>query len=779
MSRDLVIPFRIPLVLCFFLSGFCGLLYQVVWVRLAFAAFGIITPVLSIVISVFMLGLAVGSWVAGRRVAAWTRRSHRTAVYFYAACEAGIGLGAFVVPPLFRLGQRLLLPLGEMDSFEYLVLSAGVLAITILPWCLLMGATFPLMMAFVKEVDRSENDSFSYLYAANVAGAALGVAVTAIVLIEVLGFSSTLFVAATLNVLICSIAVLMGLRHPLAESGTSEDSVAAIVEQGPGAEPLGRSQEWSAIAILFTTGFCALGLEVVWTRAFVPVLKTTVYSFALLLFAYLVATYVGSWLYRRHLAQGEVARTAELLATLAVVAPLPILLNDPRLGANALVILISIFPFCMLLGYLTPKLFDRYSLGFPESAGRAYAINVIGCILGPLVASYVILPLIGVRYAMAVLALPFLIMMMVTWKTTLHQRPVRLAVAVFSIGLIAVAISYSVSFEEGLLREGAEIRRDHTATVISEGQGIGRDGQRLLVNGIGITHKNPITKIMAHLPLAFHHRKPESALVICFGMGTTFRAMMSWGIEVTAVELVPSVRDAFSFYFEDAEALMKHQRGDIVIDDGRRYLQRTSKRFDVITIDPPPPVQAAGSSLLYSTEFYRLVKSRLKKGGIVQQWYPGSIAFGDRTLEMATDLEVRGTTPLSAVLRSAKEEFEYLQIYPSFQGWGWHILLSEEPIDEPTVDEFVERMPPPARKDLLEWNSGENEDIRRFVSAILDTNIAIERVLGDNSDVRIDDDRPYNEYYLVRSILGSRGDEPSLRAQQLLPDRLPELSAQE
>jgi hypothetical protein len=322
------------------------------------------------------------------------------------------------------------------------------------------------------------------------------------------------------------------------------------------------------------------------------------------------------------------------------------------------------------------------------------------------------------------------------------------------VGLLALAGGYSVSFEEGLLSEGAEIRRDYTATVISDGEGIGRGGQRLLVNGIGLTHKNPANKVMAHMPLAFHE-DPESALVICFGMGTTFRSLMSWGIDVTAVELVPSVRDAFPFYFDDAEALMRDPSGEIVIDDGRRYLQRTDKSFDVITVDPPPPVQAAGSSLLYSSEFYRLIKSRLNKGGIVQQWYPGAAYFRDRTLAMASEPDAKETTPLSAILRSAVGEFRYVLVYPSFLGWGWHILLSDEPLTEPTVDEFVARLPLEARSDLWEWNRS-YEELDAFVAAILATRIDIERVLGNNPDVRIEDDRPYNEYYLVRAVAEPR-----------------------
>ncbi|MGH8544619.1 MAG: hypothetical protein ACREX3_13525 [Gammaproteobacteria bacterium] len=761
MDRDLVKPLRSPLALCFFLSGFCGLLYQIVWLRLAFAAFGIITPVLSVVISTFMFGLAVGSWTGGKWVTAWIRKTGFSTVFLYAACEAGIGLGAFLVPGLFRLGERSLLPLGEMDSLEYLLLSTAVLAITILPWCILMGATFPLMMAFVKEVDCSQKDSFSYLYAANVVGAAAGTAVTAIVLIEVLGFTSTLLVAAVLNLSVAGIALVMGLSH-------ARPAAIGEVELEPrfdhSAHSLTKSEKLGTMTILFTTGFCALGLEVVWTRAFVPVLKTTVYSFALLLFTYLVATYLGSLLYRRHLSRRDVVRTAQLLAALALATALPILLNDPRFAANGFVIMLSIFPFCMLLGYLTPKLIDRYSLGSPEKAGRAYAINVLGCILGPLAASYTILPLMGVRYAMLVFASPFFVMMLMSREAGAFWRPARAAFVGLCSGLFVVAASYSTSFEEGLPREGAEIRRDHTATVISDGEGIGRGGQRLLVNGIGLTHKNPANKVMAHMPLAFHE-DPKSALVICFGMGTTFRSLMSWDIDVTAVELVPSVRDAFPFYFDDAEALMQDPRGEIVIDDGRRYLQRTGKTFDVITIDPPPPVQAAGSSLLYSTEFYRLIKSRLKRGGIVQQWYPGAVAFHDRTVAMASDPGVRGTTPLSAVVRSAAEEFQHIRVYPSFLGWGWHIILSEEPLSEPSIEEFIARMPPRARDDLLEWNRRTHGDLDSFVSDILSTRIPIERVLGDNLDVRIDDDRPYNEYYLVR-VLRTPHPPPRPSAQQ-------------
>src|SRR5215467_3041176 len=203
--------FTAPLLfLLFFISGFCGLLYQVIWTRMAFAAFGIITPVLSVVISVFMLGLALGSWAGGKWINALVTRTKLSAITFYGFAEAIIGIGAFAVPLLFAQGEHLLLASGEADSFRYLLLSALVLAISILPWCVFMGATFPLMMAYLREGKQPTSESFSYLYVGNVLGAMTGTLMTALVLVEVFGFRHTLWIAAAGNFSIAAISMLVG-----------------------------------------------------------------------------------------------------------------------------------------------------------------------------------------------------------------------------------------------------------------------------------------------------------------------------------------------------------------------------------------------------------------------------------------------------------------------------------------------------------------------------------------------------------------------------------------
>ena len=138
--------------------------------------------------------------------------------------------------------------------------------------------------------------------------------------------------------------------------------------------------------------------------------------------------------------------------------------------------------------------------------------------------------------------------------------------------------------------------------------------RQLFVNGVAITVLTPATKMMAHLPLASLDHKPRNALAICFGMGTSFRSLLSWDIPVTAVELVPSVPRVFSYFHSDTPELLHSPLAHVIIDDGRRYLERTAEQYDVITIDPPPPIEAAGSSLRYSKEFYSTLKPRLRRG---------------------------------------------------------------------------------------------------------------------------------------------------------------------
>jgi spermidine synthase len=740
-------PRHIIIFLMFIVSGFCGLLYQIIWMRLAFAAFGVVTPVLSVVISVFMAGLAAGSWAGGRWIDAWSRRSGVPAIGFYGLAEVIIGIGGLSVPLIFAAGERMLLSFGSMESIPYLAASAGILAFSILPWCIFMGVTFPFMMAFIHEIEPEEQTAFSFLYLANVIGGMIGTILTAVVLIEWIGLRHCLILAALLNFAIAILAFVIAgdtSRNSLAPKAAS-----GFVETVPVTPP--DAGKRLIPYVLFMTGFSSMAMEVVWTRLFTPVLRTTIYSFAALLAVYLGTTWIGSLKYRQSLARGTTIQTGVLLGWLTMAALLPLLANDPRLaialGTLAVkknvdlilisrfriaLVLASIVPFCMLLGYLLPRLIDGYAGGVPRAAGRAYAINIIGCILGPLVAAYLLLPLLGVKFSLILLGLPFVVFAGIEGLSIDAHRHLRPSSAMAAAALIIIAGLFCRTYEDGTFFGPSEVRRDHVATTTAYGFDLKKG---LLVNGIGMTTLTPITKFMAHFPLALLNRPQPSVLVICFGMGTTYRSALTWdNTDVTAIELVPGVRDVFGFFFADANRYLSHPRGSVLIDDGRRFLRRTPRQYDLITIDPPPPVEAAGSSLLYSREFLKIVREHLREGGILQHWLPGT--------EEDT---------VHAVAQSLVKEFRHVKVFQSVTGWGFHFTASMQPINLPTAAMLASAVPAGARRDLLEWNP--EFDPAGYLNRLLVNEVNISDMLPGDPRIEITDDRPYNEYFLVRRSL--------------------------
>jgi predicted membrane-bound spermidine synthase len=712
----------------FFLSGFCGLLYQIIWVRLAFASFGIITPVMSVVISVFMLGLGLGSWAGGKLISSWVKKTNQSAIVFYAIAEIIIGIGGLLVPWLFDLGEQALFPMGGMGSVKYLFFSAIIITMVIFPWCVAMGLTFPFMMAFVKERDPRIETSFSFLYLANVLGAMIGAVTTAVILIELFGFSQCLFMAACMNFFIGVACLQMGKKSYLSNSDSLENTVNLKRIKNIGLEV----QTKYSHLILFTTGFAALAMEVTWARAFAPVLGNKVYSFSMLLTTYLFATFAGTSLYRLHIRNNKSLSLPYLLGLSFVFSFLPIVLMDPRYAFTPETVLASIIPFSAVLGYMTPKLIDEYTCGNPESAGKTYAVNILGSILGPLIVAYFFLPTYGVRFTLILLAAPFFIFYLMHWKEHRIKVVAKLGLMTSGLVLAVISIFFNINYENpGYYNGNRLLVRDHTATVIASGTGMMK---RLMVNGVDMTRLTPITKVMAHFPLSVREKKPQSALFIALGMGTTFRSMASWDISVTGIELLPSVKEVFPYFFADALDVLKDPQVNIIVDDGRRFLKRTEQKFDVISVDPPPPIESAGSSLLYSKEFYQAVRNSLSDDGIFHHWFPS----GEKKI-------------LHAIVRSLDEEFPYVRSYTSINDWGVHFLASKQPFETPTAEEMAQRMPEKAKMDLVEWASGvpANEIIQKIVTR----EFPLLSLLDSNEDLLISDDKPFNEYYLLRRNL--------------------------
>ena len=724
----------------FVVSGFCSLVYEIVWLRLSMASFGVTTALVSIVVSMFMAGLGLGSWGAGILV----RRSGvvaRSLLRWYGLAELLIGISALLVPYELKWGRILLQALStgaEWQSSRYYLLSGLWIAVTLIPWCTCMGSTFPLLMGVIERTSEHKAErSFSYLYVANVFGALLGTLVSAFVLIELMGFQGTLHVAATLN------GALAAAAFFVSSAGLSSRSAPNSPPPAVDHKIIYGLPRNSALLMLFTTGLVSMGMEVIWIRQFTPYLGNVVYAFAGILGTYLLATFWGSHHYRSWSRSHSFNESSPSWSMLALFAVIPMVAADPllplRIGSNELgaVRLASIVLFCALAGFLTPMLVDSWSLGDPRQAGTAYAVNVLGSIIGPILAGFWLLPWRGERRASVVLAVPlFVIAGLIALRKQPHeldrgesrvipklQFAIAAALAMF---LVRVSHDYEKKYPKH------QVRRDYTATVIAAGRGFSRE---LLVNGIGMTGLTPVTKYMAHLPLAFMGRTPQNGLVICFGMGTTFRSMLSWGVHTTAVDLVPSVPALFGYFYNDAPQLLSSPLARVVVDDGRRFLDGEKESYDVIVVDPPPPPRATASSLLYSREFYAVIKRHLRSDGVLQMWYPES--GGDAAMS-------------ASIAKALKESFPYVRAFQSVDDFGIHFLASMEPLPGGSGSVLAARLPAAAAADFLEWNTTATPT--GLFNRVLSRERSIEKIIAENPRVpALEDDQPINEYFKLRS----------------------------
>jgi spermidine synthase len=707
----------------FFISGFCSILYELVWLRLAMAQFGVTTAMVSIVLSVFMAGLGLGSWASGRWISQVERASQCPALRLYALTEVLIGVAGIVVPYGLSWGHRVLENVAPSSSSLYYLLAGLWVAITLIPGCTLMGATVPVAMRAIGETLPTESSrSFSYLYLSNVGGAVAGTIVP-LLLIELFGFRGTLNIGVTCNCMIATLAIALSQNARKLASIEPVEPTGSSAPVGGGARILG---------LLFLTGLSSMGMEVVWVRRYTPYVGTVVYSFASILATYLLATFIGSGIYQRWRSwHGH--EDSVVWICLASFALLPLVAASPIVHLDWFHrLVLGLMPFTGLLGFTTPMLVDRFSGGDSAEAGRAYAINIVGCIVGPLLAGFGLLPFVSDRWALIVLTLPWLLLGMAPLR---RQPSVRARVVIYTcLALSAALIVAGKGYDEQL--HDRRVLRDSTATVIATGSAMEK---KLLVNGFGMTSLTIITKVMAHLPLAFLDRPPQNALVICFGMGTTFRSLRSWGIPVTAVELVPSVPRMFGYYHADADTILASPLSHVVIDDGRRYLERTSKLYDVITIDPPPPLEATASSLLYSKEFYGVARRHLHAGGILEQWLPATSE--DDAVDVA------------AVARSLLDSFPYVRAFSD--DFGIHFLGSYHPLPLRTTSELLQRMPPAAVKDLAEWanETRPSDAAKSYLNTLLGDELSLDELIAAAPRTpALTDDRPINEYYAWRQL---------------------------
>jgi spermidine synthase len=761
-------PSRRPVLCLFAMSGASGLVYEVIWARQLGLIFGNTTSSVTVVLSAFMAGLALGAVVAGR----WLVRRSKP-MKLYAVLEGLIGIYALLFPALVH-GVELTYPALFSEETPLAIITTfracAAFALVLVPTTM-MGATLPLTTEYVHSVQREHQDwNAGRLYAANTFGAALGSFISGFVLIEVVGIWRTTLIAAFLNLLVAGIGLWLSRRVP-------SDRTKEVTE----IDPVSIRGHRGLLLLFAASGGLALAGEVVWTRVLSLLLGSSTYAFSAILIAYLVGIALGSWCLAGYVLQTPSPKRLLPMFVLGVGAwhyvavwCVPLLYDfadflmlethAPFGAAWASLLFVTcvvslMLPPAFLSGALFPtvtRIIGQREGDRGQPIARAYAWNTVGAIFGSLVGGFVLSTFFEHFHAIYVLALLYVGLAAAALLWLKPKRLVRLSVVssllmVALTGLTIWSITTPDLFFDLLRRR----KPDYSVTFHQSGhQGITtvieREGpqgsqerfQVLLVNGIGMTIKVFSTKAMAHLPL-MAHGNAEETLVICLGMGTTFRSALAYGGRVDVVELVPQVIDAYDRFYPDRDRVMDNPRARVLVNDGRNYLLTTDKKYDVITIDPPPPIDNAGVNNLYSREFLQLVRDHLQPGGIAAHWIPQ-------------------VTPLSGVPDDETQKMlvaTFLDVFPHVRcvttggarvADGLHLLGSNDPIrfDPNQIEQALQRSD--VRKDFYEFTAdgpAANDPVREHPEL---------RDECRNSSI-LTDDRPSLEFHLLRAIAAGEG----------------------
>jgi spermidine synthase len=685
---------RVPVLVA--LSGAAALVYESQWMRSFGLIFGDTTDAVAWVLAVFMGGLALGSALAARRASADPLRA-------YARVELGVGVAALATLPLLRalpwayggLAGRLGLE-GALELLGRVVLAAVVL----LPATALLGATVPLAVEVLARTGRPVRPSFGRLYLLNTLGGAVGVALGPFVLVPVLGVSGAVLAAATVSLMVGGMAWRWrreaGPLPPSAERPGLEDGVAREAS----AEPPRREGEESrplvgiGPALAAVTGGATFGVEILWTRSYALVIGSSVHAFNIMLLAVLLGLVGGTLVYGRLRARVRRPVTAAGLvvaaggaavlagewvigglpaAYLAALRLVPVSFAAEQL-AGFLLCLVTMLPVTLLLGLGFPLLMhlpgteDRPA---QVASGRLYAWNTAGAIGGALLADLLLVPRLGLQPSYLVFAALLLVGGAAALATRVPApRPVRrLVPAGLALGLLALVPRWEpwdpVVMTSGVYRYGLEwrdepasawdlgrwLREKRTQVFYREGAeavvGVSetRAGRRFLsVNGktdAGSGVEDVVTqRFIAHVPMLLHP-SPRRALVIGWGAGATAASVGLYPVEsLECVEIEPATWEAAPLFSRLSGSLRDDPRFHISFRDGRNYLLRSPRAWDVIVSEPSNP-WISGVSNLFTREFYEIVRRRLAPGGVFGQWFHYyNLAAADVKVEAKTFLTV-------------------------------------------------------------------------------------------------------------------------------------------
>jgi len=735
----------------FVLSGSAGLVYEVVWARQLVLVFGNTTQAVSTILTGFFAGLAIGSVIGGR-----IADRSRSALRLYGLLELALVAVVLLTPLLFQL-VRLAYQAG-FDSLEgsptaLTLLRFGLALVSLAPATVLMGATLPSLSRYLARRRDDLGAAFGRLYMANTVGAIVGTLVAGLVAIEVLGLTLTLVAGAVCSGTAGLFALLLDWRiGPLEPLRATQ---AAHGEPTAATSPAGsvdRTLRRLALAASFVSGLTSIGYQVLWTRLLSSGTGNSTYVFTLILAFFLLGIAFGAAVITsRPPARGRVVRAlAATQLAIGLLALLGIVATGGRLLTLGFAekVLIVVVPATIAIGLSLP-LASNLVGSSDESVGRdtglLLAVNTAGIIVATFVVPFALVPRVGSPATVALFALvnlAFAVLLAAADPSTEAGRSRAICAARNAlVGIAAIGIAgWSGAIVDpavtSIERDGElwETAEDEIASVQA-----GRLGNHahLWVGGTSMTALTVDARLMPALPTML---RPEARrlLVIAFGMGSSYRTGLLLGHVVDGVELVPSIPDMFRHYYPDAEGVLADPRGRVHITDGRNFAELTDDIYDIVVVDPPPPIRSSGTAVLYSREFYEATAARLAPAGVMMEWMPF-----DQTVD-----EFR------AHVRTFRAVFPEVVLAFGPGGFGVFMLGSREPLsfDEAAVRHVLRR--PGVLEDLSSAHdspvSTEDGWAALIPGLVWASGDGVTRFAGEGA--LITDDRPLTEYFLLRSL---------------------------
>jgi len=636
--------------LVIFLAGFTFLIYEVSWNRMLSLLLGTTVSASTLVLMSFMAGFGIGAFYWGK-FATSINKTGSLLAFLLAAIGIISLLNYFMISSFFpRLYDYFS---GTSLSFLFsdgLIFGLALLLLFIPAF--FMGGIIPLVSKIVIRSKQHFSTDLGRIYAIETLGSTIGGLSAGFILLGSLGQKNTVFLAVIINILL-AIFILISKRFNIPKPLSNDNNI-EIEERSN--KSLGRNKKVALLAT-FISGLFILGLQVIWIRVFKIYLTNTSYTFALITSLVIFGLFVGSWIYKQRgnkidnnikvLINALILMGLFALIGMYILIKLPELLMFPlgRLIDIPLIRLIIVPTIASLLIVIPPSIVSGFSFplacriyssdtkSISKNVGTVLMFNTMGSVLGPLVSAFILIPLLGVVKSILLLIVVLFIFSIyltrINTKTGKKRKQIILGFSMLAILSIIVLIGEIRVLPPSFKKIDRDIlfynETVEGTLVVAQEKTPGAFIRISYVNNsavIGSTYDAiKAVKMIGHIPF-FAGLQCENALVIGFGMGVTTSAIATHPEvkEIDCVEMVPGLKKAAHFYSELNNDVIEDPRLNIMSGDGRHFLQKTSKKYDLISCDPTHPVLGSGN--LYTKDYFELCSQHLNNGGMVSQYLP-------------------------------------------------------------------------------------------------------------------------------------------------------------